>query len=100
MNSPSQTEAKAGCFDGLRGLEIEMTLEQSESASHQGPCDDDVAVLVSVPEISAQLDAIGADTIRDGLKECGAWDSIELDDDNQNRHRAVWMAACDITENN
>lgn len=88
-----------GLFDGLRGLELEMTLEQARSASHQGSCDDDVEALAKVPEIAAQLDKMDVDTIRAGLKESGAWDAEELADDEQNRRRAVWLAACDIREN-
>lgn len=88
-----------GCFDGLRGLEIAMTLEQARGASHQGQCDEDCEALARVPAISAQLDTMGADKIRDGLRECGAWDAEELADDAQNRVRAVWIAAGDIVEN-
>jgi hypothetical protein len=89
----------SGCFDGLRGSSIEMTIDQAESASHQGQCDEDVAALVQVPEIAMQLDSIGADKIRAGCKETGAWDEEQLADDDENRLRAVWMAACDIKEN-
>lgn len=90
----------SGIFDGLRGLEIEMTLEQALSCSHAGDCDDDVSIVVRKPEIAAQFDTIGAEKLRDGLKEAGAWDSEELADDEMNRRRAVWMAACDIREEN
>jgi hypothetical protein len=76
-----------------------MTLEQAQSASHQGQCDEDVAALLRVPEIAAQFDAMDPDTIRAGLSEYGAWDTLELADDEQNRHRALWSAACDIAEN-
>lgn len=76
-----------------------MTLEQALGASHQGQCDADVAALVRVPEIAAQLNAYGSEAIRDGLRESGAWDPEELSDDEQNRHRAAWLAACDIREN-
>lgn len=88
-----------GCFCGLRGLEIGMSLDDALSCSHAGSCDDDVAALLSKPEIAAQLDAIGADAIRSALKEYGAWDDDELQDDDQNRARALWLAACDIREN-
>lgn len=95
-----ETQEKiSGCFDGLRGLEIEMTMEEAQGASHQGQCDDDVAWLTRRTHIAAQLDAIGADDIRAGLKESGAWDAVELADDYANRQRAVWLAACDIREN-
>jgi hypothetical protein len=89
----------SGCFDGLRGLSIEMTIDQAESGSHQGPCDDDIAMLLKVPELSAQLDEIGADKIRSAMKEVGAWDDDELADDDQNRARALWQACGDAKEN-
>lgn len=95
LGDPSEL---AGCFDGTRGLEITMTLEQAQSASHQGQCEDDVAALVSEPDIPEQLDALDPEDIRAGLKEIGAWDEEELSDDQQNRRRAVWLAACDINE--
>lgn len=86
-----------GCFDGLRGLEIEMSLDDAESASHQGECFEDVVALVAKPEIAAQLDKIGAETIRLALKESGGFENLH--DDDLNRQRAAWMAACDIREN-
>ena len=102
MNTePTESELNAthyGCFDGLRGLEIEMTLDDALSASHQGQCDNDVAALTVQPAISAQLDAIHADTLRLALQESGAWGRGELQDDTANRQRAVWLAACDIRE--
>lgn len=88
-----------GYFDGLRGLGIEMTIGQALSCSHQGSCDSDVAAMLKRPEIAFQFDTLGAEVIRDGLRESGAWDSEELQDDEQNRARALWMAACDIREN-
>ncbi len=89
-----------GCFDGLRGLEISMTLEQAQSCSHQGRCDEDVAALLRNPAITAQFDAMNPDDLREGLSEAGAWDEAEREDDHANRLRALWMAACDIRENN
>jgi hypothetical protein len=89
----------SGCFDGLRGLEISMSVDDAESASHQGECFEDVECLVAKPEISSQLDAIGDDKIRLALKESGGWGADELTDNEANRNRAVWMAACDIREN-
>ncbi len=87
-----------GCFDGLRGTGIEMTLDEALSASHQGQCDADVEALLNQPHIKAQFDALDADTIRQGLKEYGAWDADELADEEANRQRALWSAACDIRE--
>lgn len=94
-----ETELLPGCFCGLRGLEIQMTLEQAQSASHQGECDDDVRLLSQHPDIKVQLDAFDPDDIRAALKEYGAYDAEQLADDDQNRQRALWSAACDIREN-
>jgi hypothetical protein len=80
-------------------FELCMTRAQAESASHPGPCDDDVRFLVeSIPNIRRQLDRIGADKLRAELREYGAWDETELADDEQNRHRIVWLAAGNISE--
>lgn len=89
----------SGYFDGLRGLELTMTIDQAESASHQGECIEDVLELAKDPSISAQLDAIGAEKIRDAMKEGGGYSAEELADDLGNRNRAIWCAACDIKEN-
>lgn len=89
----------SGCFDGLRGLELTMTLDQAESASHQGECLEDAKDLASEPEIASQLDAIGPEKIRLAVKETGGWSTEELADDDSNRVRVVWMAACEIREN-
>ena len=92
-------EMVRGFFCGLRGLEIEMTVEQAESCAHAGSCDGDVAALLTVPAIANQLDAIPQAEIRAALKECGAWDTEELADDEANRARALWIACCDAKEN-
>ena len=77
---------------------LEMTIEQARSASHQGKCDEDVEELIDNPSIKKQLDAIGADAIRDDLKEMGAWNDEELANDAENRLRFVWIAAGHIAE--
>jgi len=83
---------------GSGRIEIEMTLEQAESGSHQGACDDDVAELAKVPEIKAQLDKIDKKLLAAELKEYGAWDTQELADHDQNIQRILWSACCDIRE--
>lgn len=81
-------------------FDIEMTLAQAKSASHQGQCDSDVAALVAHPKIARQLRKIPADDIRAELKEYGAWDSAELSNDAQNWQRIIWCAAGNIAEEN
>jgi hypothetical protein len=79
-------------------FELEMSLDDAESASHQGQCDDDVAYLVKKSDIAAQLAAIKPEDIAAELEEYGAWDEEELADEAQNLHRLVWIAAGNITE--
>lgn len=84
------------CFNRF---ELQMTMAQAESASHQGQCDDDVAALVRAPAIRRQLDKIGPDKLAAELKEYGAWDADELSDYDANRERIARIAAGDIVEN-
>ena len=79
-------------------IELTMTLEQAQSGSHQGQCDDDVLALSKVPEIAAQLEAIEPKLLAAELKEYGAWDADELADHEQNIIRLLWLACGDITE--
>lgn len=80
-------------------FEFIMTKAQGESASHQGECYDDVVALLKVPAIKRQLQKIDPEDIKAELKEYGAWDAEELQDEEKNHQRIVWIAACDITEN-
>lgn len=89
----------SGTIDGLRGINLEMDLDDALSCSHEGECIDDCLELAKAPEISAQLDAIGSDKLRLAMKETGGWSTEELADDEANRNRAIWIAACDIKEN-
>jgi folate-binding Fe-S cluster repair protein YgfZ len=77
---------------------IGMTKAQALSASHSGRCDEDVAALTRNPRIASQLRHISAKDIRAELKEYGAWSNIDLEDDEENKHRIVWIAACNIRE--
>lgn len=79
-------------------LELQLTLEQARSASHQGRCDENVAALAQVPEVAAQLAAFDPDALRRELEGYGAWDEAELADHAQNLQRVLWLAAGDIVE--
>lgn len=85
-------------FIGNYGVEIEMTLEQAQSASHQGRCDEDVTALAGAPDISAQLAKINPEDLRFELKDYGAWDDDELADHDANLERILWLAAGDIVD--
>lgn len=79
-------------------IELQMSLAEAKSASHQGQCDDDVEALSKEPHIAAQLAAIEPATLARELKEHGAWDAEELADHDQNLQRLLWLAAGDIVE--
>ena len=95
-----QNEKLLGIVNGITGDGIEMTLDQAKGASHQGQCDEDVKELCKDAEIKRQLKKLGTKKIRSALKECGAWDTEQLKDKEQNNYRFVWLAAGDIVENN
>ena len=79
-------------------IELKMTMKQAESATHPGPCDDDVMALSKQPNLRRQLAKIDEVTLVQELKEYGAWDEVELADHAQNLQRLVWIAAGDIVD--
>lgn len=79
-------------------IEIQMSLDEAQSASHQGQCDDDVKALSELPHIAAQLADISPDDLRRELSEYGSWDDTELADHDQNLQRFLWLAAGQISD--
>jgi len=93
------TDGKLLWFTSSSGrIELQMTMEQAESASHSGDCDEDVQELSKVPAIAEQLAKIDPALLAAELKEYGAWDDEERTDHDQNLQRILWLAAGDITE--
>lgn len=83
---------------GSGRIELQLTLEQARSASHQGQCDEDVRALSQQPDITKQLNAIDPALLREELREYGAWDEQERQDHQQNLQRILWLAAGDIVD--
>lgn len=79
-------------------FEIEMTKNQALSASHPGPCDSDVDVLLKHPKIKRQLKKISDEDLIAELWEYGAWDEKELENRVDNEQRIIWIAAGNIAE--
>jgi hypothetical protein len=77
---------------------LNLTEEQAKSGSHQGECDDDIAVLLEVPEIARQLDSILPSNLVKELLEYGAWDEAELLDHEANKARILWIACGNILD--
>ena len=83
---------------GCGRIELALTLADAQSASHQGQCDDDVAALLEVPYVAAQVAEWDQGMLREVLREYGAWDAAELGDDAANRARMLWLLAGDIVD--
>jgi len=79
-------------------IELQMTMEQAESVSHSGECDDDVKELSRVPAIAEQLSKIESAVLSAELKEYGTWDEEERADHDQNLQRLLWIAGGEIAE--
>jgi hypothetical protein len=79
-------------------IELQMTMEQAESVSHCGHCDDDVKELSKVPTIAEQLSKIDPSVLSAELEEYGSWDEEERADHDQNLQRLLWIAGGDIAE--
>lgn len=83
---------------GSGRIEIQMSLDEARSASHQGSCDDDVRALSELPHIAARLADIDPALLARELAEYGAWDDEHLADHDQNLQRLLWSLAGDIVE--
>ena len=95
----SGTDGKLLQFTSGSGrIELQMTMEQAESASRQGDCDENTRELSKVPAIAEQLAKIDPAVLSGELKEYGAWDAEELADHDQNLQRILWLVAGGITE--
>ena len=86
--------------ESLGRIELQMTLKQAQSCSHPGDCEADVRALRQVPAIRRQLDKLDKATVRECLREYGAWDDKELADHDMNLTRLLWIACNDIVEEN
>jgi hypothetical protein len=70
--------------------------------SHQGQFDEDVAHWAPLIKKQVKKDNFinkpTAEKIKEELLDYGAWDDEELQDEDQNWHRLVWIASCNIAE--
>ena len=86
--------------ESLGRIELRITKAQAAMCSHAGQCDADVAQLRQVPAIRRQLAKLKPETVRESLREYGAWDAAELADHDANLTRLLWVACGDIAEGN
>lgn len=81
-------------------IELQITKAQAVIGSHQGQCDQDIAYLRTLPAIRRQLAKVSPEVLAKELRECGAWNKVELADHDQNLSRLLWIACGDIKEGN
>lgn len=82
------------------GSYLELTLKGRciSECSQSGSVDAEVAFWAPIVFLAKPNQGISPEAIRSELKECGAWDEKELEDTKQNERRIVWIAACDLKE--
>ena len=88
-------------YGNVDGLSLRITKQEAESGSHVGDCYTDIKELAKFPHIKKQLNKIDPDTLIRELREYGAWDLDDLQGEHDmNLYRILWIACCDIKENN
>jgi hypothetical protein len=96
--SNEMTEPKKWWTESLGRIEFQMTLEQAEMVPLMGQADNLVKALSEIKEVTDQLDKYTPELIAECLSEYGAWDDEQLKDHEQNIQRLLYIAACDIQE--
>jgi hypothetical protein len=80
-------------------IEFRLSLEQAENVSHSGQCDTDVRMLSELSSIRAITDKLDPEKVRTVVSEMFAdITEKELEDDDANIERLLWMAGNDIVE--
>jgi hypothetical protein len=88
-------------FTSSSGLiEFQLTKQQVLKGDHQGDCKSDIIELMKLPSIKKIMSNLDKDLLKRELKELGAWDEIELCNHDDNLKRILWIACCDIKEEN
>lgn len=82
-------------FVEFNHFSIELTKRDALDMAIPG-CDNEPYVRQLLPKYRRQLEKIGNDKIVAELKEYGAWDDSELEDQEMNMVRILWLAAHDI----
>ena len=95
MNSTIEISENTLLWATFNRFELRLPYAAVTECSHQGACDDDVASWV---DRIARPEDCTPDALRAELKEYGAWDKDELDDDAANWRRIVWLAAGNIKD--
>lgn len=80
-------------------FELQVPVSVALDCSQPGKdASDDVDFALRCTPAGDAIDTLDPDLIRKELREYGAWDDTELADDDANRARLLWIAACDVRE--
>lgn len=74
---------------------ITAPVQAFRECHHSGACDEDVDRWIETVDWSDMDD----EARRSELKGYGSWDEAELSNDQDNKRRLLWLAACDTQEN-
>ena len=79
-------------------IELSIPYGMESIGYHSGACDSDIAELLELQQIKAQLSGIAPQVLREELKEFGAWDDLELSNRGDNLARILWIACGDLVD--
>ena len=80
--------------------ELELPESVVDQCSHSGDCFPDIVECIKIPMIENQLKALDPEKLAKELKEYGAWEPEQLAIHEDNLQRILWIAACNIDEEN
>lgn len=79
-------------------IELNIPRGLASLGYHSGACDSDIAELMEMDSIKAQLSGIPHQVLSEELKEYGAWDDSELANHGDNLARILWLACGDLVD--
>ncbi len=82
-------------FAVFNAFEVELPRDAIEACSHTGRCDADVEQWAPLIQRTKECTP---EALQKELYECGAWEEDELQDDQENWKRIIWIAAGNISE--
>lgn len=83
-------------FAPFNYIELELTEEVVNLICHSGDNTEDVKRCLELPEIAEQINKLDPKKIATELKEYGAWDDNELQNEQDNKERILWVGAWNI----
>jgi hypothetical protein len=94
-------EKKYWYTSGSGKIEFQMTMDQAESVGQPGQdAEEDVRQLMRDPDMKEVIEYLqdNMDSVKEELKEQGAWNDEELQDEDMNIVRIIWIAGNDIKD--